>query len=82
MRTLEIPNLSDELYQQIEKLAQLRGRSISEQATEFLARGVATDEARQAALLEEIRADRRAMAERGVWITDGDIRAARNWGRE
>ena len=82
MRTLEIPNLPDELYQQIEKLARIHGRSVGEEAAEFLLRGLSNDEDREAMLMEEIRADREAMAKRGVWITPEDIRAAKNWGRE
>jgi plasmid stability protein len=82
MRTLEIANLPDELYQQIEKLARVKGRSVSELAADMLAKGLAEDSDAEAALMAEIRAGREVMANRGVWITDEDIRVAKNWGRE
>ena len=82
MRTLEIPNLPDELVEQIEKLARLRGISISEQAAEFLAKGVAADDVAEQLLLAEIRLEREELARRGVRITDDEITQAKNWGRE
>lgn len=82
MRTLEIANVSDELYEQIEKLARVKGRSVSELAGDMLARSAAADPDAETALMAEIRAEREAMAKRGVRITDEDIRVAKNWGRE
>lgn len=82
MRTLEIANLPDELYEQIEKLARVKGWSVSELATDMLARGLATDSEAEATLMAEIRAERESMAQRGVKITDEDIRAAKDWGRK
>jgi plasmid stability protein len=82
MRTLEISNLPDELYHQIEKLAQLHGRSISEEAADFLSRGLSQDDEREAKLMEEIRASREALARRDVHITSDQLRADRNWGRD
>ena len=82
MRTLEIANLPDELYEQIEKLARVKGRSVNELAADMLAKGLAIDSEAEATLMAKIRADREAMAQRGVRITDEDIRVAKNWGRE
>ena len=82
MRTLEIPNLPEPLYQQIERLARLRGRPVGDVAAEFLARGIAATEAAEETLLAEIRAEREEMARRGVFLTDEDIRRAKGWGRE
>jgi hypothetical protein len=82
MRTLQIPNLPDETYELIEKLARVRGCSICELAADLLAKGLAGNPAAEAALLEQIRIEREEMARRGVWITDEDIRAAKNYGRK
>lgn len=82
MRTLEIANIPDELYEQIEKLARVKGCSVSALAADVLAKGMAGDEDREAALMAEIRAEREALAKRGVWVTDEDIRSAKNWGRK
>lgn len=82
MRTLEIANLPDDLYEQIEKLARVKGRSVGELAADMLAKGLSIDQEAEAALMAEIRAERDAMAMRGVKITDADIRASKNWGRK
>ena len=82
MRTLEIANVPDELYEQIEKLARVKGRSVSELAADMFVKGLAADPNAEALLMAEIRADREAMARRGVRITDDEIRTAKNWGRE
>jgi hypothetical protein len=82
MRTIEIPDLSDEIYAQIEKLARVRGKSVAQQAAEFLQKAVGADEQAEEQLLADVRADRDAMAKRGVFATDDDIKAAKNWGRE
>ncbi len=82
MATLEIPNLPDEVYRQIAEHARLRGRTVSQLAAELIAQALATDEQAEAKLLEEIRAEREALARRGVFITDEDIRRGREWGRQ
>jgi plasmid stability protein len=82
MRSLEIPNLPDEVYAQIEKHARLRGKSVAEHAAEILAQSLATDDADDANLLQEIRADRQRLADRGVFITDDNLRRAQESGRE
>lgn len=82
MRTLEIPNLPDETYELIEKLAKIKGRSISDLAIDLLAKGLEGDAAAEAALMAQIRAEREELARRGVWITNNDIRAAKTYGRK
>jgi plasmid stability protein len=82
MPTLEIRNVPDEIYEWIEKLAKVRGKTISELAAELLRKGLQGDPVAEAALLEEIRADREELARRGVRISDEDIRAAKNYGRK
>jgi len=82
MATIAIENVPDTVYLHIEKLARIRGVSVSKAATDLLAEAIAGEfgEAEKR-LLAEIRADREAMAKRGVWITDDDIRTAKNEGR-
>ena len=82
MPTPEIQGLSEELYQQIHKLARVRGKPIGEVAAKFVAQGVAADEEAEQKLLAETRAEREEMARRGVFLTDQDIHEAKNWGRE
>jgi plasmid stability protein len=85
MRHLEIPNLPDDLYVRIEDQARQRGRSVTEEATDILARGLSQTKSPsmgEEALLEEIRLNREAMAKRGVFLTEADMDAANNWGRE
>jgi len=82
MKSLEIPNLPDDVYARIEQRAQLRGKSVAEQAAEILARGVAVEDTDESRLILEIRAERQRLADRGVFITNDDIRSARESGRE
>src|SRR5436190_1687614 len=72
MKHLDIPNVPDELFERIERRAQEAGRSLPEQATELLVRGLSADEAEHA-LLEAIRKDREALAKKGVWMTQSDL---------
>lgn len=81
MKTLEIANLPDEVYQHMEKLARVRGKTVGEVAADYIAKGFAAEEAAEAQLMAEIRAEREEMAKRGVFITEDDIREAKNWGR-
>lgn len=82
MRSLEIPNLPDDVYARIERRAHLRGKSVADQAAEILAKGIAAEETDEDRLLEEIRAERDRLAARGVFITADDLREARESGRE
>jgi len=82
MATLEIPNLPDELYREIEKLARVRGTTIAAVARDMLAKGMGGPDSREEKLLSDIRAEREAMARRGVNATEQEIREARDQGRK
>lgn len=83
MKTLEIPNLPDEIYEEIEKLARVRGKAVSEVAADFIAKGLRGDDIVEAQLLADIRADREEMARRGVpFLTEAALQQMKREGRE
>jgi hypothetical protein len=82
MKSLEIPNLPDEVYQHIEELARVRGKPVGELAAEMLSDAVAGDDIEEATLLAEIRAEREQMAREGILLTPEDVQRAKQWGRE
>ena len=82
MKALEIPNLPDDIYDQIERLARVRGTTVANVAADFLTKALTGADEAEARLMADIRADREQMAREGVWITDADIREGREWGRE
>jgi hypothetical protein len=82
MRAIEIPNVPENLYQELEKLARVRGSSIADVAAEFLVRSLTTDDAHEARLLAELRTGRDELANRGMFATDDEIREAKKWERE
>src|SRR4051812_22127173 len=69
MHRLEIPNLPDDVYVELEKRARLRGRSIAEEAVQSLAKAVLDDELTEEQLLAQIskrtRGDDRRLPHRG-----------------
>lgn len=71
----------DEVYDLIERRARATGRSAAEEAADMLARGAAAEQA-EAELLDDIRRGHEEMARKGVFVTDEDILAAIEWGRE
>lgn len=80
MPTLEIVNLSAEVYEQLEQLARVRGRSLSEQAAELLRNALSGSTDREAALLEQIRADRERL--NVPYLTEADLQQMKRQGRE
>ena len=78
MATMTLKNVPDELYEQLKRSAERHRRSVNKEAITCLERalGGRTDAAE---LLEEIRAARGQM--RNVYVTDDDLRAARDEGR-
>jgi hypothetical protein len=82
MASLEIPNIPESLYREMEKLARVRGTTLAEVATSILARGIGPDDAYEKQLTAEIAKEREEMAGRGVWVTNEDIQEAKNWGRK
>jgi plasmid stability protein len=81
MKILQIPEVPDELYVELERRAKAEGTTLGAHAAELLARAVRVEESQEADLLAEIRAARSAMAAAGIVMTDEDLHDARNWGR-
>ena len=81
MKHLEIPDLPDEVYEVIERRARAAGHSPAVEAAEMLTRNIAAEE-REEALLAAIRKDHEEMAAKGIFMTEEDIQAAIEWGRE
>ena len=82
MRTLEPLQLPDELYEQVEKLARVRGTSVGEVVADFVAKALTGADQEEARLMADIRADREEMARRGIWATAEHIQADKVWGRK
>lgn len=82
MRVLEIANLSDEIYEQIEKLARVRGSSAGDVAADMIAKALTGAEEAEARLMSDIRAEREALARRGVWTTAEEVQEAKTQGRK
>lgn len=78
MATMTLKNVPDELYEQLKRSAERHRRSINKEAITCLERALG-GRADAAELLEEIRAARAQM--RNVYVTDDDLRAARDEGR-
>jgi hypothetical protein len=81
MKSLQIPEIPDAVYDVIERRARQTGRSPAEEAAHMLAR-VADDELREAELMEEIRQGLAEQASKGVYITGEEMQAAIDRGRE
>jgi plasmid stability protein len=81
MKDLHLTEVPDDVYEAIERRARAAGRSPEQEAGAMLARDVAAD-AREAALLEEIRKGHQEMAKSGIFATADEIRSAIEWGRE
>ena len=81
MKSLEIPNLPDEVYAQIEDAAKRRGLSVVDEAIQILKQGLAVGD-KEALLLAEARENREELARRGFFATPEDLNAAINRGRE
>jgi plasmid stability protein len=75
---MTLKNVPDELYEQLKRSAERHRRSINKEAITCLERALG-GRADAAELLEEIRAARAQM--RNVYVTDDDLRAARDEGR-
>ncbi len=84
MKSLEIPNIPDDVYAETERLARVRGVSVSEVATAVISNALVgeTASAVEARLMAEVRAERDAMKAKGVFLTDEFLDEAKKWGRE
>jgi plasmid stability protein len=81
MRTLEVAELPDEVYEQLEKLARVRGSSVADVAADLLTKAFKGEDEAEARLMADLRADRTEMARRGVWVTQEQVEDAINRGR-
>ena len=82
MRTLEAVQLPDELYEQVEKLARVRGTSTAAVVADFVAKALTGADEEEARLMADIRADREEMAHRAIWSTAEQIQADKVRGRK
>jgi hypothetical protein len=82
MKTVELTELPDHLYEQVEKLAKVRGTSIGAVIADFVSKALTGADREEARLLAEIRAEREEMARRGVRTTAEEIQAAKVEGRK
>jgi plasmid stability protein len=78
MATMTLKNVPDELYEQLKRSAERHRRSVNKEAITCLERALG-GRPDAAELLAEIRAARARM--RDVYVTDDDLRAARDEGR-
>jgi hypothetical protein len=76
MPKLEIPDIPENLFQQIVESARRKGVSPAQQAADILARGIA-DDAAEARLMAEARKDRESLA---VFVTETELGAAKRQG--
>lgn len=75
MPTVDIP---ERLYRKLEAQSKQQGLSVSDQAARVLAEALDADEAKEQALLAEIRRERESM---GIYITEADLQEAKRMGR-
>lgn len=79
MATLTIKNVPDELYEQLKRSAAQHRRSINSEVIVCLEKALGSRRIDPEAFLAEVRAHRKTIS--GVFVTDEDLRAAKNEGR-
>jgi len=79
MATLTIKNIPDELHERLKERAKQHRRSINSEVIVCLEQVLGAAPIDPAALLARIRARRQAMSQ--IYVTDEDLRAAKNEGR-
>src|SRR3954447_18005261 len=76
MGTLNSLHLPDALHHALQRRAAARGITVEEQLVRDLeSLGVVSDETDEASLVSAIRMDRDAMAAKGVYLTDEELKA-------
>jgi plasmid stability protein len=78
MATMTLKNVPDELYEQLKRSAERHRRSVNKEAITCLERALG-GRSDAAELFEQIRAARARMQD--VYLTDDDLRTARDQGR-
>lgn len=82
MPSLTIKNIPRELHKRLKKRAQLRHRSMNSEVIASLQQSLMIRPVDPEKYLAEVRDARERMAaETGIFVTDEDIREAKNWGR-
>jgi plasmid stability protein len=81
MAELAIHDVPDHLYTRIAERAKDRGRSVESLTLDILNAWLA-DEEREARIVAEAKANREELAQAGIFMTDEELDAAINWGRE
>lgn len=81
MATLTIKNFPDELYAALTRTAKKHRRSINSEAIVRLEKALEENGPDLESTLENIRANRTKMQEKGVWLTDDILDLAKNEGR-
>lgn len=79
MATLTIKNIPDELHERLKERAKQHRRSINSEVIVCLEQVLGAAPLDRTALLASIRASRKATS--GIFITDEDLRIAKNEGR-
>jgi plasmid stability protein len=79
MANMTLKNVPDELYEQLKQAAARHRRSLNNEAIVCLERALEVGRADPAALLAQVRQVRARTA--GVFVTEADLRAARDEGR-
>lgn len=82
MATITIKNLPDQIYARLTRIARENRRSINSEAIVTLERGLEfVEPSTEDDLLARIRRNREEMKNRGIWVADEEITAAKNEGR-
>ncbi len=81
MAPLQISDLPENIYRQLEQQAREIGVTVAKCAAMLLARAVEEEE-REQHLLAEIRREREELARKGVYATQAIIDEAKRWGRK
>ena len=79
MATMTLKNVPDELYEELRRSAARHRRSMNREAITCLERALKGERMDPESLVSRVRESRARMA--GVFVTDADLRAARDEGR-
>lgn len=80
MPTIAVTDLPDDLYRKLQERAAVSGRTIEQAVQDLIARALALDDAEEAKLLAEARADRERRPD--LFVTESELQRMKRWGRE
>lgn len=82
MPSLTIKNIPRELHKRLKKRAKLHHRSMNSQVIDFVKLGLMEEPVDPEKFLAEVdEARERTARETGIFVTEKDLREAKNWGR-